>query len=93
METYDIQTDGYHIIYVQVLIEKKLPELLISKHLLKGIRMYLNYLNDGRELIQYIQRHGNLNNDELVKRLIHEFKHYGLGDTQYLGIIKAILKR
>ena len=47
------------------------------------------YLNEDSDLIRYIKKWQDVSEEELVTKLIVEFQHYGLGDTQYLEIIKS----
>jgi hypothetical protein len=87
--SFILDAKGYCTIYKQVLIEKVLPENILPDPLKKGIQLYLRYLDEDSELIRYIKKHQDVSDEELVNQLIAEFQCYGLGDTQYLEIIKS----
>jgi hypothetical protein len=86
---YALKAEGYYAIYQQVLLDKTRPEYIHPKPLKKGIELYLTYLHKDSELIRYIQKQHEIPENELVSALIAEFQHYGLGDTQYMEIIKS----
>ncbi|WP_160724119.1 AraC family transcriptional regulator [Bacillus sp. USDA818B3_A] len=83
-----VNAKGYFAIYEQVMIHKKLPENIYPAPLKRGVELYLNYLHEDSDLIRYIEEHGDVPEEALVFQLINKFKEYGLGDTQYLEIIK-----
>ena len=83
-----IHPKGYKEIYNQVLIDKQLPDTILPHSLHKGIQMYLEYLNPDKELMMFIHKHRDLPEEELVGLLLEEFKEYGLGDTQYIELIR-----
>jgi hypothetical protein len=68
---------------------KTRPEFIVPPPLNKGIELYLYYLKNESNLITYIESNRSVPEKELVSALIEKFKDYGLGDTQYLEIIKA----
>ncbi|ULT56817.1 AraC family transcriptional regulator [Neobacillus drentensis] len=87
---FRVAAKGYQAMYDQVLIHKRLPDQIELSPLKKGIELYLNYLNHDSDLMVYIQAHQDMSENELVLALIDQFTgDYGLGDTQYLEIIKA----
>lgn len=86
---FTLKAHGYYTLYQQVMIEKIMPEFIYPDPLKKGIELYLNYLKNDSELMQYIQMHPEVPENELMLALLKRFKEYGLGDTQYLEIIKA----
>jgi len=89
-DSYSLKADGYESIYEQVLIQKKAPNCSVFPDTLKkGIEWYLNYLNEDSDLIQTIKHSEHIPIERLVTKLILEFQYYGLGDTQYLEIIKS----
>ncbi|WP_066316205.1 hypothetical protein [Bacillus sp. FJAT-29814] len=88
-DSFTLKAEGYYPIYEQVLIQKKLPKSIFPDPLKRGIELYLNYLNKDSDLIHYIKKCQDVSEEELVTKLIVEFQHYGLGDTQYLEIIKS----
>ncbi|MCM3763779.1 AraC family transcriptional regulator [Neobacillus niacini] len=88
-DSFTLKAEGYYLIYKQVLIQKKLPRSIFPDTLKRGIELYLNYLNKDSDLILYIKKCQDVSEEELVTKLIVEFQHYGLGDTQYLEIIRS----
>ncbi|MBS4214714.1 hypothetical protein [Neobacillus rhizophilus] len=86
---YTLKAKGYYDIYKQVLIDKTMPENIDPKPLKKGIELYLNYLRKDSDLLQYIRKHRDVPEEELMLALLEKFKDYGLGDTQYFEIIKS----
>ncbi len=92
IDSFALKAEGYYALYKQVLIDKKKPHDSQPSPLKKGIELYLNYLSKDSDLLLYIQKHQDVPVEELVPILIENFKEYGLGDTQYLEIIKAYRK-
>lgn len=88
VEEYTLHARGYDAIYKQVLIDKLKPENISPAPLKKGVELYLNYLKKESSLMKYIQKHQHIPESDLVSTLIGKFKEYGLGDTQYLEIIR-----
>ena len=93
VDSFALKPEGYYALYKQVLIYKKKPQDAQPRPLKKGIELYLNYLRKDSDLILYIQEHQDVPVKELVPILINNFKKYGLGDTQYLELIKACRKK
>lgn len=90
LEHYTLNAKGYYAIYKQVLIQKTFPCSINPAPLNKGVELYLNYLNKESDLMLYIQEHLNIPEAELVTALLERFKEYGLGDRQYMEIIRKI---
>ncbi|MEK4760524.1 AraC family transcriptional regulator [Viridibacillus sp. FSL E2-0187] len=93
--TYDVEEievipAGYKEIYQQVLIQHQLPKAQVLPVTYQGIRLYLEYLKEDNEITVYIKKHLEMSQGELLKNLFHLFPNYGLGDTQYLKMIKKI---
>jgi hypothetical protein len=88
-EHFNLEAKGYYELYTLVLIHKTKPNFVEPPTLKKGIELYLDYLNSGSNLMMYIEMHRNIPEKELVSALIEKFKDYGLGDTQYLEMIKV----
>jgi hypothetical protein len=87
---FGVAAKGYQSMYEQVLIQKILPDNIEPEPLKKGIELYLSYLHNDSDLMLYIQEHQDVPEKELVLALINRFStDYGLGDTQYLEIIKT----
>ncbi|WP_462410078.1 AraC family transcriptional regulator [Neobacillus sp. Marseille-QA0830] len=89
IDRFTLKAEGYFSIYKQVLIQKNFPEFIFPEPLRRGIELYLNYLNHNSDLIRYINKHRDISEEELVSKLIVDFQHYGLGDTQYLEIVRS----
>ena len=89
MDYFTLKAKGYYALYKHVLIHKRVPQNVLPSPIKKGIELYLNYLNKDSDLMLYIQRHPDVPVKELVSVLIENFKDHGLGDTQYLEIIKS----
>ncbi len=53
----------------------------------------MNYLNEDSDLMLYIQKHQNLLEKELMLALLEKYTDLGLGDTQYIEIIKDYRKK
>ncbi len=75
-----------------MLIEKQLPDSVLPNSLHKGIQSYLTYLNPDSDLMQYIHKHRNLPEEELLLLLLTNFKEYGLGDTHYIELMRTTKK-
>ena len=86
---YTLMAAGYYELFIDVLIHKTLPKSIHLVPLKKGVELYLTYLNEDSNLTMYIKKHQNMTEKELVYSLIQNFKEYGLGDVQYLEIIRA----
>jgi hypothetical protein len=88
-----LKAKGYSAIYKQVLIDKKMPENIYPDPLKKGVALYLNYLHKDSDLMMYIHKNKDVPEEELMLALLEKFKHYGLGDTQYIEIIKSLRQK
>jgi hypothetical protein len=80
---------GYYELFIQVMIHKTFPESINLAPLKKCVELYLTYLQEDSDLMTYIKNHQNMSEKELVYYLLVNFKEYGLGDVQYLEIIRA----
>lgn len=95
-QTYDVQeTDitlgAYYDLYEAVLIDHRMPDVELMPVMYQGIKLYLELLNNDNEITKYIQTHQHLSHDEIVQNLLYLFPQYGLGDSQYLALIKATI--
>jgi hypothetical protein len=88
-DRFTLKVEGYYTMYKQVLIQKEMPRYVFPGPLRNGIELYLNYLQKNSDLICFIKKYQDVSEEELVPKLIAEFQHYGLGDTQYCEIIKS----
>jgi hypothetical protein len=89
VDNFSLNADGYYEMYKQVLIHKQMPSKVYPGILKQGIELYLTYLNKDSELMEYIQRNIHMPENTLVKLLLKNFRTYGLGDTQYLELIRS----
>jgi hypothetical protein len=90
MERYSLMAEGYDAIFKQVLIHKTMPQSIHPESLKRGIELYSAFLSKESNLMLYIKEHENLSEKELVYALIENFKEYGLGDIQYLKLIRNV---
>ncbi len=88
VETFTLKALGYHKMYTQVLLNKIKPRQIQPAPLKKGIEFYLSYLDPNSDLMTFIQKYSILPEQELLTILLEKFSHYGLGDIQYLEIIR-----
>ncbi|MGE7110371.1 helix-turn-helix domain-containing protein [Lysinibacillus sp. NPDC047702] len=97
-ETYDVKESeitlgNYYDIYEAVLLDHRMPEVELMPVMYQGIKLYLGLLEKDNEITKYIQTHQNLPHNEIVRNLLHLFPQYGLGDSQYLKLMKATIRR
>ncbi|MCM3718070.1 AraC family transcriptional regulator [Fictibacillus phosphorivorans] len=88
IEHYTIRAQGYYELYKLVLMEKTMPDSINLAPLKKGVELYLDYLKEDNEIMRFIQENLHLSDDELTTKLFKNYKEYGLGDLQYLDMIK-----
>ncbi|MFC7680175.1 AraC family transcriptional regulator [Paenibacillus sp. GCM10028914] len=93
-QTYDVKETeiilgNYQDIYEAVLCQHRLPDVETIPVMYQGITMYLEWLQKDNDITRYIRDHQNQPEHELIQSLLHLFPHYGLGDTQYIELIKA----
>jgi len=88
IEQFGVDREGYKEIYNQVILSRKSPIRVHPPVLTNGIRLYLNYKEEENEITFFIKSHVNLSEKELLQRLFAAFPSYGLGDTQYLQLIR-----
>ena len=88
IDCFKINVQGYKEIYKQVMIDKCMPENNILPVMKRGIKLYFEYLKEENEITSYIKQHENLDCNILLKELLNNFRQYGLGDTQYMQLIK-----
>jgi hypothetical protein len=89
IENYTLMAAGYYELFMEVLVHKTLPESIHLVPLRKGVELYLTYLHEDSNLMMYAKNNQHMTEKELVYALLENFKEYGLGDVQYLEIIRA----
>lgn len=87
-DCFEFGVQGYHEIYRQVIINRCIPENVNLAVMENGIRLYFEYLKEENEITTYITQHEDFQFDSLLIDLIKTFPQYGLGDTQYIQLIK-----
>ena len=90
IEKYTLFANGYASLYNQVLINKIMPAEITPPLLKRGVELYFSYLNPEDDLQEYIRKHPNKSAKELVLNLLENFREYGMGDTQYLELIRQL---
>ncbi|WP_100486302.1 helix-turn-helix transcriptional regulator [Sporolactobacillus pectinivorans] len=90
VEETEIVPQGYKEIYLQVLIHHCFPEIPLMPVMYQGIKLYLEYLKKDNEITAFIKKNLDRSQNELLRQLFRVFPQYGLGDLQYLKIIKTI---
>ena len=83
-----IELGRYCEIYKNVLIKRVMPRGITPQFLKEGIRLYLNLFKENNEIVKYIREHKNIETNKLVSDLTGIFPQYGLGDIQYLELIR-----
>ncbi|MCP3027811.1 AraC family transcriptional regulator [Halobacillus sp. A5] len=87
--SYTLNVSGWHTTYKQVLLDKTSPSEMIPHPLRKGIELYLDYWDDN-VLVRFVEEHSHVLEEKLVQQMIGEFRNYGLGDVQYLKLIRRV---
>lgn len=88
VEQFEIEIQDYKKLYEQVVIQQKLPAQVPLPVLYNGIKLYLQYKNHENEITMYIKNHLHLSEQELLGKLFKVFPQYGLGDVQYLKLMR-----
>lgn len=92
IECFELNAQGYSAIYKQVMISRCIPQKVDLSIMNNGINLYFEYLKEENEITTYINKHEDLEIDILVISLLKTFVQYGLGDTQYIQLIKSCRK-
>ena len=88
LESIDLNAQGYSETYNQVIINRCIPKNVDLSIMSNGINLYFEYLKEENEITAYIRMRENLKIEDLVTELLKKFIQYGLGDTQYIHLIK-----
>ena len=78
----------YRGAYVSLLVEGRLPACPLPPLMARAAERYLTYRTPAGPIVPYIRAH--LDREDLVERLLARFPEYGLGDLQYLHMIREI---
>lgn len=84
----NVQVQGYSELYKEVMIRRIMPQNITLHSMENGVKLYLEYLKGENEITSYIRQHSEIKTDILVKELLKVFRQYGLGDTQYIELIR-----
>ncbi|RDY70430.1 hypothetical protein DXT76_13405, partial [Halobacillus trueperi] len=90
LASYTLHVAGYHSMYKQVLINRAVASEVSLPPLKKGMELYLHYKDADNELVRFIKDHPDLSEEKLVVLMIGTFRAYGLGDVQYLQLIRSV---
>lgn len=90
MEPIELPALDYAALYKQVLVRRERPVPPPFPIMARGIDLYLEYRKPGGEIAAFIRQHADKADDELLQDLFRRFSHYGLGDTQYREMIRAV---
>lgn len=86
--SHSIRLNNYKQLFCNVLIEYKQSQNIGPALLSNGIELYLEYIKGDNEIIRFIQSNRELGENVILEKLLTNFSNYGLGDTQYLQMIK-----
>lgn len=95
IDNFDFYAQGYNKIYKQVMLNKSMPKYIYLPVMEYGIKLYLEYIKKENEITKFIKQNAILQDNILVKKLIDKFSNqgkYGLGDLQYIDLIKKYRK-
>lgn len=87
-----VDVRGYKQLYNEVLICRRQAQFIELPLMQKGVELYLEYVKDENEITRFISAHKNLDDKILLEQLFLRFSRYGLGDTQYLQLIKKTVR-
>jgi len=88
VDRFELDIRGYHEIYKEVMINKRIPGKIGLPVLEKGIELYFEYIKEDNEIIEYIRQNNKLETGVLLEELYKRFRRYGLGDFQYIQLIE-----
>jgi hypothetical protein len=88
VDSIELDVQEYGELYEKVMINRILPQNIKLPFMRNGVKLYLEYLKEENEIKAYIRQHSDLKNDILVQELLKSFQQYGLGDTQFIQLIR-----
>lgn len=83
-----ITLGSYQALYERVILAHEAPLQPSFEALDNGIKLYLNYIKPDNEILDYIDKHMGENREELMSRLLNNFKGYGLGELQFIKLME-----
>ena len=84
----EIKPSGFYEIYKTVLIDKRVPEVILPEIMSDAVVKYLDFAGENSEITQYILDNIEINESELLDMLFSRFASYGLGDTSLMKQIE-----
>lgn len=85
-----IKQEGFFEVYKNVLIQKKVPEMILPDIMMDAVVNYLDYSKEDNELCRFVLDNIDMQEDDLLDEMFNRFKHLGLGDTQLQKIIDKV---
>ena len=82
-----IKPQGFFEVYKTVLINKRIPEIVLPDIMMDAVVNYLDYSKEKNDLTEFVTDNIDLQEEELLDQMFNRFKHLGLGDIQLQKII------
>ncbi len=76
--------------YKTVLIDKKIPEIILPDIMMDAVINYLDYSKENNDLTDFVSQNIDMQESELLDEMYNRFKYLGLGDTQLQKIIDKV---
>lgn len=86
----EIKQQGFYNIYKTVLIDKRIPEVILPEMIADAVIKYLDYSGENSEISTYILENIDTDEAELLDMLFFRFGSYGLGDTSLQKQIELV---
>ncbi len=93
LNVVELKSQSFFVVYKQLLIEKKVPEIVLPELMSDAVIKYLDYSSDNSEIVQYILENIDVDENTLLDMLFSRFGSYGLGDTQLQKQIDLVKNR
>ncbi len=86
----EIKPQGFFNVYKTVLIDKKIPEIILPDIMMDAVINYLDYSKENNDLTDFVSQNIDMQESELLDEMYNRFKYLGLGDTQLQKIIEKV---
>ncbi len=86
----EIKPQGFFNVYKTVLIDKKIPEIILPDIMMDAVINYLDYSKENNDLTDFVSQNIDMHESELLDEMYNRFKYLGLGDTQLQKIIEKV---
>ncbi len=86
----EIKPQGFFNVYKTVLIDKKIPEIILPDIMMDAVINYLDYSKENNDLTDFVSQNIDMQESELLDEMYNRFKYLGLGDTQLQKIIDKV---